>query len=233
NKLEKLIKNRFDELYKEFPGDVLENDIRVKTILNFFGDVRNKKVLDVGCGKGRFSKILINKGAYITGVDISDNLIREAKKIKGGKFSQCSITNLKFPDETFDFVFSVEVLEHIPDVKKAIYEMVRVLKKDGKIAIIDKNKFSLVRSIWKKYRENKNKWFYSKDFPFKERVFSPWEIRKHLLKYFNQIKICYLGEYKSGKKVFLYILALNISNLMSKIFPFTSYYLAWLGEMRK
>lgn len=233
NNLENIIKDQFDELASDFPDEVDPNDFRVNVIMDFFGNIRGKKVLDVGCGKGRFSKIMIEKGADVTGVDISEELIRETKKILGGKFFMGSAMDLQFPDECFDLVYSVEVIEHVPDVEKAISEMVRVLKKEGKIVLIDKNKYSLLRTIWKCYRERRNKWMYPKDFQFRERLFSPWGVKRLLLSYFDIVNICYLGDCVPERRKTLYGFALTISNMLCKAVPFTSYYLAWLAEKRK
>jgi len=128
--------NRFANI---FPKEVSKTDGRLETVLTSFGNLANKKILDVGCGKGRFSARI--KEAYPTceihGIDISDKLLKEVPDSiitrKG------SILNIDYNDETFDGIFCIEVLEHAMAIKKAIEEMCRVLKNMGKIIIIDKN----------------------------------------------------------------------------------------------
>jgi ubiquinone/menaquinone biosynthesis C-methylase UbiE len=149
---------------------------------------------------------------------LSEKLLKIAKKnIEGGDFVVGSITNLKFSDNLFDFVVCVEALEHIPDTIRAVKEMTRVLKKDGKIIIIDKNKLSFHNRLFlpnifvKKYMEFSNKWMYPKNFPFVEKWFFPTEVEKILGQYCKDTKRKYLEDNK--KKLF------NIFNL----------FIAWMG----
>lgn len=229
--MENKIRKRFDELAYEFPDDIdVSDDFRAKAILEFFGDLKGKTILDAGCGKGRFSRMMAQKGAEVTGIDLSEGLLREAKKSGTGIYLQSSATALPFPDNTFDCVLSVEVIEHVPDVEKSIIEMVRVLKKGGRIIIIDKNKLAILRVVWKKYRELFNKWMYPRDFPFVERWFYPWEIKNMLAKYCQKTRTCYLGENDEKSDRLLYKLAVGASCFMQSCFPLLTYYLAWEGQ---
>jgi len=228
DKLENQIGEQFNKISDSFPDHVSPNDKRIQTISNLVGNVRGKNILDVGCGKGRFSKWLIANGALVTGIELSNNLLKEAQNISGGTFLEGSATHLNFEDETFDCVICIEVLEHIPDTQKAVSEMCRVLKKGGKILIIDRNKFSILRTIWKKYRELKNQWMYPRNFAFKERLFSPWNLSKLLSNYCTEVKINYLGEFIQKGDI-IYTLATRISDGLSRIIPIMSYNIAWLG----
>lgn len=101
-----------------------------------FDDVKEgDKVLDLGCGNGRFSEFL--KGTDYTGVDNSSGLIEEAKKkYPQLKFVKADALNLPFSDNSFDFVFSIALLHHIPSKElriKFLKEVKRVLK--GKLII--------------------------------------------------------------------------------------------------
>jgi methionine biosynthesis protein MetW len=94
------------------------------------------KVLDVGCGDGQTSGIwLTDHGAIYTGVDISENALRYARK-----FGLCCMqiedaTRLPFLDNTFDAVISVEVLEHLLAPQLALEEISRVLVPGGKLIV--------------------------------------------------------------------------------------------------
>jgi len=88
-------------------------------------------LLDAGCGYGRVLKHFKN----ITGVDISSEMLGEAKKT-GKKVFKCSITDLHiFPDKTFNGVICNKVLFHLTDEDflKSLREFHRVLRKDGRI----------------------------------------------------------------------------------------------------
>lgn len=87
------------------------------------------KILDAGCGPGA-SLIYLSQFGEVTGVDISEEALRFAKK--RGKVKKGDIANLPFEEETFDVVVCLDVLYHKwVNVKKAISEMKRVLKKSG------------------------------------------------------------------------------------------------------
>jgi len=133
------IKASFEKKFDIFPETININDGRIQEIISFFGDLNNKKVIDVGCGKGRFIKELqsLFSKAEFYGIDISEKMLDFCPK--KAKVSVGNILNINYPDETFDFVYCVEALEHAIRVEKAIQEMCRILKPGGKIVIIDKN----------------------------------------------------------------------------------------------
>jgi len=94
------------------------------------------KVLDVGCGYGRISKLILDnfKKVEITGIDISKEQLENAKKFVNDKRASFGIGNvyhLDYADNTFDLVVGVDLLLHIPDdmINKVISELIRVSKK--------------------------------------------------------------------------------------------------------
>lgn len=98
------------------------------------------KVLDAGCGEGTLSVMMANKGAIVTGTDISKPNIEESKRFAKNQnvdvhFQESDIENLPFDDNTFDLVVSSHVLEHIPDFDKGLNEVMRVTKKFAVVAI--------------------------------------------------------------------------------------------------
>lgn len=97
------------------------------------------KILDVGCGKGRYIKNLtedFQQGQYYA-VDISEEVMKRIPDdiIK----QQGSLLRIPFASNTFDFVYSTEALEHAVDIGNAIRELNRVLKPGGTLVIIDKS----------------------------------------------------------------------------------------------
>ncbi len=114
-----------------------------------FNEHIGKNVLEIGCGIGMDGIEFAKNGAIYTGVDLSDESIKLCKK-HFEIFKQCGnilnidAENLPFENESFDLVYSWGVLHHIPNMQKSIDEIHRVLKQNGKIAIMIYNKYSLV-----------------------------------------------------------------------------------------
>ncbi len=101
-------------------------------------DVENKIVLDAGCGSGRWTKYIVNKAKHVELVDPSEAIFVAAKLLK--KFSNVSISHasidqLPFKDEHFDFIMSLGVIHHIPNMELALKHLTSKLKKDGKILL--------------------------------------------------------------------------------------------------
>ncbi|KKP37629.1 MAG: hypothetical protein UR27_C0004G0042 [Candidatus Peregrinibacteria bacterium GW2011_GWA2_33_10] len=132
-----IVNQNYEEIGQEFS----ETRKHIWPEFKFFEKYFKKgaKVLDVGCGNGRLVEFLKNYSIDYTGLDQSKKLIEEAKKNFSNKnFVQGNILKLPFRDSSFDIIFCIAVLHHIPSVeyrKKAISEIKRVLKNKG-IAII-------------------------------------------------------------------------------------------------
>lgn len=100
-------------------------------------DIKDKKILDVGCGYGWCELEMLKLGASaIVGTDLSEADLATARQyVKDSKvsFSPASAIDLPFPDNSFDTVVSWDVIEHIPKTTepKMFSEINRVLKKDG------------------------------------------------------------------------------------------------------
>lgn len=106
-------------------------EIKKSLLRKFLEKKKDIKILDVGCGTGSAFNFLSPFGE-ITGIDISDEALKFAKK-KKINIKKGNITDLPFPNSSFDLVVCFDVLYHayVKDCKKAIMEMNRVLKKDG------------------------------------------------------------------------------------------------------
>lgn len=92
------------------------------------------KVLDIGCGSGRWSACLAKRVAHIDAIDPSAAIFKAAvltNQYSNIRLSQCSAENLPFADNSFDFIFSLGVLHHIPHTQKAITDCVKKLKPGG------------------------------------------------------------------------------------------------------
>ncbi|WP_042220436.1 class I SAM-dependent methyltransferase [Oceanobacillus manasiensis] len=100
--------------------------------------VEGNMVLDVGCGDGYGSYLLKKAGYKVTGVDISNEMINHAKKaLPEGEivFKKADINELSFPEESYDALIAINVLEWTEDPLHALNEMIRVTKDGGHLCI--------------------------------------------------------------------------------------------------
>jgi SAM-dependent methyltransferase len=98
------------------------------------GPLAGKKVLDAGCGDGWYTARMAEESNIVTGIDYSEHAVAFARLITtGATFDVGSLVTLPYGDETFDVIFSFQVLEHIPpaDLQRAVGEVYRVLKPGG------------------------------------------------------------------------------------------------------
>lgn len=129
--------DREDNRYKVIREEVASNNGRSAETL---------RVLDVGCGKGRYLKNLLQDepGNKYYAVDLSKKVMESIAAEQISK-KQGSLTKIDYPDDYFDVVYTCEALEHAIDIKNAVKELARVTRDGGKIVIIDKNKKELGR----------------------------------------------------------------------------------------
>jgi ubiquinone/menaquinone biosynthesis C-methylase UbiE len=124
---------------EHFPSTIDPRIYHVQLILEYFGDLNGKRVLDVGCGKGRFARVLGKRfpGSAIVAFDLAEAMLRRVPADIG----RCagSMTALPFRSEGFDLAYATESLEHAVDIEGAVAEMCRVMKPGARLVIIDKN----------------------------------------------------------------------------------------------
>jgi len=101
-------------------------------------ELKDKWVLDVGCGAGRFAEIALQAGANVVAIDYSsavDACYNNLKNYENLTVIQADIYELPFEPIFFDFVYSLGVLQHTPNVSEAFFALPKKLKKGGKICI--------------------------------------------------------------------------------------------------
>lgn len=116
-----------------------------------------KAWLDAGCGTGNLSCMLAERGCRVTGVDASQEMIREAQHPKDLEPSGTppefqtigSVESLPFPPTSFDGVLCSSVIEYVPSPESAIREFHRVLKKDGLLLLSVPNRNAVLRQLQK------------------------------------------------------------------------------------
>ncbi|MBL1140649.1 MAG: class I SAM-dependent methyltransferase [Proteobacteria bacterium] len=122
-----------------------EQNVRSEIVLNYLSPKSGDKILDIGCGNARDIAYILEQGAEIIGIDISEGMILEAKKdleklgYKNVTLEVGDATNLAYADNQFDKVLCSEVIEHIPNADKALNEMWRILKPGGHLILSTPN----------------------------------------------------------------------------------------------
>lgn len=105
------------------------------------------RVLDFGCGNGRLLGLFRGKGVDYTGVDQADVLVERATaKYHDARFLTVAGPKLPFPDASFDAVFAIAALHHIPSLAKRealLDEFLRILKPEGALVVT-------VWNLWQK-----------------------------------------------------------------------------------
>jgi ubiquinone/menaquinone biosynthesis C-methylase UbiE len=147
-------------------ADMKTKDFLLKTLERFIVLPKTAKILDVGCGPGKWTKMYAEKGFLTTGIDASSGMVQLAragkKDMKKVNLSVMDASSLGFQDASFDLVNCVTVLQHITvdeKWKKAIKEIVRVTKPKGNILLYEMAPFfTLSRGLqsvrirtWKEY----------------------------------------------------------------------------------
>ncbi len=138
---------RFDDWSRSYDETILNHlifnashDMFLREMAPFLKD--DTRILDVGCGTGRFAFRLsdTNKRMKIHGIDLSKDMIEKAKaKLKQDEihFTHGDVEKLPYESNTFDIITCGSSFHHYPDQRKALFEMRRVLKNDGHVMIID------------------------------------------------------------------------------------------------
>ncbi len=96
--------------------------------------VRGREVLEVGCGTGLILRRLSAFAARAVGVDLSPGMLERAKA-RGLEVVEGSATELPFADGSFDVAVSFKTLPHVPDLRRALAEMARVVRPGGTLVV--------------------------------------------------------------------------------------------------
>lgn len=124
---------RFPEMYEHWQQSFL--DYMRPHSPEFF---RGRKVLDAGCGNGRFAHHAGKYGANVWAIDLGPAVEvarRNCETLPNVQVLQADLHNPPFEFESFDFIYSIGVLHHLPDPEAAFQRLLRFLKPGGEIQI--------------------------------------------------------------------------------------------------
>ena len=154
-----------EELHENVPSDWYYRSIKENALQRYWHNKRFEEiakltepvpgeVLDVGCADGVFTKVILEntKARKIIGVDVLESSINWAKKHwrtnKRMKFLVADVHKLPFNNNTFDAVFSLEMLEHIYKPRNALKEIKRVMKRGGYGIFLVPSESNLFKIVW-------------------------------------------------------------------------------------
>lgn len=142
------IKNWYDNEYTLNPNRFVRNWKSYNRFINPIKPEAGKKLLDIACGTGGLLKAAKEKGLNPFGLDISEHGAVLAVKFSGcQKIIVADGMNLPYRDRTFDYITNIGSLEHFPDPRTGLLEMIRVLNTDGKMCVVLPNSFGFLGKL--------------------------------------------------------------------------------------
>jgi 2-polyprenyl-3-methyl-5-hydroxy-6-metoxy-1,4-benzoquinol methylase len=136
----------FGDQWKEYKKTQLDSysglPITANRLNRCLGELSNslkgKTVLEAGCGAGRFTEILLNKGAQLVSSDLSNAVEVNQENFPQNEdhlVIQADINDMPFADESFDVVVCLGVIQHTPDSEQTIENLYKLVKKGGTLVI--------------------------------------------------------------------------------------------------
>ena len=132
---------QYDAWFDTPLGDIVR-EYEAAVILDLLEPGEGEDILDAGCGTGVFTIDILERGAQVTGLDISAPMLAAAeRKLKRYPFTAVKgdMLALPFPDDSFDKVVSVTALEFIEDAGTAVKELFRVTRPGGRVVVATLN----------------------------------------------------------------------------------------------
>jgi len=161
---EKYTKKMYDLYGKEYQrarderkSERLYNELlELPCIIKAVGNIKRKRLLDIGCGAGIHIKKYLKEGAKVEGIDISNTMIELArKKCPKVEFKIGTITKLPYKNSEFDIITASLIINYVDNLKKAFKEVNRVLKKGGLFYFSDN---SIIKSAIESIKNKKFKY---------------------------------------------------------------------------
>jgi ubiquinone/menaquinone biosynthesis C-methylase UbiE len=146
----------WDSIYdqQDFSGDCYRQ--RMSIVLSWIECLslyKNSKILDVGCGAGRFTQEAAKRGYKVFGMDYSHGMMVKTSNISNREdelntsFLQGDIESLPLKDSSFDVIVCLGVVAYLKSEEKALHEFERILKPNGVLAISIVNKACLASRL--------------------------------------------------------------------------------------
>ena len=153
--------NRIAEIYSKFS----EEKLMQYQLVKFESYLKGKKILDAGCGSGRDSAYLTEDGYDVTGIDLSEEMIKIAKTKSYAKFKIMDFRNISFKKESFDGVWCMSSMSDIPqnEAKTTLEQFYKVLKKNGILYISTREGSGFKKIKKEKYSVERQYYYYKEE----------------------------------------------------------------------
>lgn len=125
------IASRYNDRYKQDTMSGVE--IKIKQVVK---DFSCQKILEIGCGTGRWLNALLDVVDSACGIDLSIEMLKICKAKQAIKLINSDAVSIPFINNQFDLIFCVNAIHHFSDVNLFLSEVKHVLKKDGLLMII-------------------------------------------------------------------------------------------------
>lgn len=173
----------FDEDFHQFA----RHDPEFPGVSEFLGNLKGKRVLEIGCGVGRVAVLLAKSGAQVTAFDLSPHSVEVAKQssiinrtvvdfaVSAGEF-------LPFADESFDVIFGKSILHHL-HINTGKRDLYRVLKRNGKAVFVEPMGMNPILTFVRKYVPYSHKNLVGVDRPLTYHDMNSWTEGAHHKEY--------------------------------------------------
>ena len=132
-----------------------KKDPQFSGVSEFLGDLKGKRVLEIGCGAGKIAVLMAKSGAQVTAFDLSPHSVRVARESSlinetVINFAVSAGEHLPFADGSFDVIYGKAILHHL-DINIGKCDLYRVLKNDGKAVFIEPMGMNPLLTFARKY----------------------------------------------------------------------------------
>ena len=196
SKLEEKNKKFFNKLAGSYDTKIFkkwQENIR-KKIIEEAEIKNNSKILDAGCGTGELLRLLLlQKNLKLYGIDVSDKMLEAAEKKLGKRanLKLSSVEKMGFKNDSFDYIFSEDAFHHYANYGLVMKNFYRILKKGGKLIVVDFNFGIIINKIFHWLEPGNNKMHSRKEFI---ELFKRYRFKKIKQKKINLIQVLTIGE---------------------------------------
>jgi ubiquinone/menaquinone biosynthesis C-methylase UbiE len=159
------VKDLYNKIAKKYNKNrsLASNDVtEFPKVIELIGNIKGKQILDLGCGIGKHSKEYIKKGAQVTGIDASEEMIKITKNVceDKGDFFVANFEEVKFDKESFDLIvasFSIHYSNKLDYLFKQFHSW---LKPNGRVIFSIYHQIQYFLKTYKfDFSKSKKYWF--------------------------------------------------------------------------